>query len=92
LLQKRYATKGNLILPLGEARQGAKHTYLKRQMSTPPNERRGSEERIKRFLKKMSIDRFWAGGVFAPLVLQTISPLLNQRFDVSTEKEVSGII
>jgi hypothetical protein len=82
LLLRRCSTKANLILPLGEAREGAKHTHLRRQMSAPPSEGRGAKKRIKGFLKKMSIDHFWARGVFHPFILQTISFLHNHRFDV----------
>ena len=52
LLLRRCATKGNLILPLGEAREGAKHTHLRRQMSAPPSEGRDSEEKNKGNFKK----------------------------------------
>jgi len=52
LLLRRCSTKGNLILPLGEAREGAKHTHLRRQMSAPPSEGRGSEKKNKGIFKK----------------------------------------
>lgn len=52
LLPKRCDTKGNLILPLGGAGQGEEHTYLKRQLSVPPNKRRRECRKNKEIFKK----------------------------------------
>jgi hypothetical protein len=43
---------------LGGTTEGAKHTYLRRQMSSRLSMRGGSVEKNKEIKKKMSIDHF----------------------------------